>query len=61
MGERHPVTGTEHDGLCEECGKVLTDENLVEGDLGFYCSEECADEAESGPSYNWREDFHSDG
>jgi hypothetical protein len=60
---KHEVTGTEHDGLCEECGEELTEENLVETSRGFYCSNQCRMESESegGPWYDYREDFHSDG
>lgn len=58
---KHPVTGTEHDGLCENCDAPLTIENLHEGNLGFYCSLSCCEEAESGSFDEGREDFHSDG
>lgn len=27
--DRNPITGTEHDGLCEYCEKVLTKENIA--------------------------------
>ena len=54
------ITGTDHDGLCEECNEDLTEENLTEGDLGFYCSEECREEAEDYPSRPEKEDFHAD-
>ena len=59
----NPITGTDHDGLCEGCNGDLTEENLTEGILGFYCSEECCEEAEAeADSYTSpREDFHSDG
>ncbi len=59
--DRNPITGTEHDGLCEYCDKVLTKENLVEGDLGFYCSDGCLEESESDSFFDKREDFHADG
>ncbi len=62
MSTINPVTETDHDGLCEECNGDLTPENLTEGILGFYCSEECKEEAETfdiGPES--REDFHADG
>ncbi len=55
------ITGTQHDGLCEECDAALTRENLAEGDLGFYCSSACLFRAESGPTHDYREDFHADG
>ncbi len=58
---KHEVTGTEHDGLCEECDAVLTHENIVETSIGFYCSEECRDAAECGGETDFREDFHADG
>lgn len=58
--EKHPVTNTEHDGLCEECSRPLTKENVVEGDLGFYCSDGCLEQFESEPFLDYREDFHSD-
>lgn len=62
------ITGTDHDGLCEECNEDLTEENLTEGDLGFYCSEEfcfycseeCREEAEDYPFGPEKEDFHAD-
>lgn len=57
------ITGTDHDGLCEECNGELTENNLIEGDLGFYCSEECreeCEEAEDGPFGPEKEDFHAD-
>lgn len=54
------ITGTDHDDKCEECENELTSDNLVEGDLGFYCSEECKDESEDRPP-PYREDFHADG
>lgn len=55
------VTGTEHDDKCEICEAPLTRENLVEGELGFYCSVVCCERSEHGPSWDYREDFHSDG
>jgi len=56
----HPVTGTDHDGLCEWCDHIMTHENLVEGKLGFYCSHACREAAE-GDSYSEpQEDFHAD-
>lgn len=54
------VTGTDHDGLCEECDATLTHENLTEGSLGFYCSVKCKDLAEDYPYAPYREDFHAD-
>lgn len=54
------ITGTEHDDKCENCEQQLTEENLVEGDLGFYCSEDCCEESELGVM-PYREDFHTDG
>lgn len=56
----NPITGTEHDGLCENCDEVMTAETVTEGDLGFYCSDGCLEEAESGECDHWREDFYSD-
>lgn len=41
------ITRTDHDGLCECCDTQLTDDNLTEGDLGFYCSDGCLEEAEA--------------
>lgn len=58
--EKNPVTKTEHNGLCEECSRPLTKENVVEGDFGFYCSDGCLEEFESGLEFPYREDFHSD-
>ena len=58
--DRNDITGTEHDGLCEECDAPLTHENVTEGDLGFYCSDGCLEEAESGDYSPHREDFHAD-
>jgi hypothetical protein len=56
------ITGTEHDGLCENCDEPLTLANLVETSIGFYCSETCVEAGEdhSNP-FDVREDFHSDG
>ena len=54
------VTGTDHDGLCEECDTTLTHENLIESRLGFYCSETCKSLAEDCPYDHYREDFHAD-
>lgn len=44
------VTGTVHNDECERCSDPLTHENVTEGDLGFYCSEECLEDAECGGS-----------
>lgn len=50
-----------HDGLCEHCDKdMLQHQTCVQGDLGFYCSEECLEEIEWFPVDNYQEDFHSD-
>ncbi len=57
----NPITGTDHDGLCEWCDEKLTKDNLIEGDLGFYCSEGCMEEVEADSYTSPREDFHSDG
>jgi hypothetical protein len=54
------ITGTDHDGLCEECDAPMTAESVTEGDLGFYCSEECREKAEIADAFVWREDFHAD-
>lgn len=56
----NPITHTEHDGLCEQCSEELTYDNVVEGDLGFYCSEDCMEVSEWEYFPNYREDFHSD-
>lgn len=55
----NPVTGTDHDGLCECCDEPLTEVNLIEGDLGFYCSDECCEESEDQTCDDYREDFCS--
>lgn len=57
----NPITGTEHDGLCECCDEVLTKDNVIEGDLGFYCSDGCLEESECDSFFDNREDFHADG
>lgn len=56
----NPITHTEHDGLCEQCSEELGHDNVVEGDLGFYCSEDCMEDSEWESFPNYREDFHSD-
>jgi hypothetical protein len=45
----------DHDGCCEECDAPgLTDENVREGDLGFYCSEACEEAGEGGADEDWQ-------
>ncbi len=53
------VANGHHDGKCEECDAATV---AVEARGGFYCSEDCAAEAD-GDCYGWpdREDFHADG
>ena len=47
--------------VCEECDKSLVDHDVIDGDVGWYCSEECLEEAEVGfVDVDDREDFHSD-
>ena len=40
------LTGTHHDGKCEYDNTTLTIDNLIEGTLGFYCSQQCRARAE---------------
>lgn len=36
-----------HDNKCEQCDTDMGEpEGVIEGDLGFYCSEECLEETE---------------
>lgn len=46
---------------CEECEKDMTALPVVEGDLGWYCSQECKNEAEGSCHPPTHEDFHADG
>lgn len=42
-----------HDGCCEVCDKPgLDNQTVVEGDLGWYCSEECREEQEGGGDWD---------
>ena len=46
----NPLTGTIHDGICENCDTALAPEGgTVEGELGFYCSFACCEDAEGEP------------
>lgn len=58
--ELSKITGTIHDDRCEGCDSPFTKETMVEGDLGFYCSEECQEESEYYPAPE-KEDFYADG
>lgn len=53
------------DPECECCGRDMTGGDVEEGFYGWYCSEECLNEAERldfGPYCSEsREDFHADG
>lgn len=40
------VENGHHDGRCEQCEEPMNVSTLVEGDLGFYCSQECCDKSE---------------